>query len=346
MFSSKDLPKYAILIGLILVITSVSTNIKKVFETDDDYEMIKKYLLNDSPLYGYNRPKLWIHSKYELNSRQWKSFQSRNSNNLNQNYLHLTIKTIINHCGESFNVCLIDDESFSKLLPNWDVDVSKLPEPMKSNYRYLGMAQLIYIYGGLTVPNSFLCMKDLKYFYEMNCKNNKPFFSEEHNRHVNLMVESPPSLFIPGLTIFGAEKGDECMYQLVEYLKELNKHGHFSHELKVKGIINYKLKEWDNEDKINLVNGELVGIKSQSKKQIGIEELCEEAHLDLHPRCVGIALPADEILKRTKYNWLTNISTKDLLDSNIIIAKYFKASIQDTNNEYYKVNTEKSVVSI
>ena len=346
MFSSKDFPKYAILLGVILVITSVSTNIKKVFETDDDYEMIKKYLLNESPLYGYNRPKLWIHSNYEINSRQWKSFQSRNTTNLNQNYLHLTIKTIINHCGESFNVCLIDDDSFSKLLPNWDVDVANLPEPMKTNYRSLGMAQLIYIYGGLTVPNSFLCMKDLKYFYEMNCKKDKPFFCEEHNKHVNLMVESPPSLFIPGLTIFGAEKGDECMHELVEYLKELNKHGHFSHEQKVKGNINYKLKEWIHNDKANLVGGELVGVKSNSKKQIGIEDLCEEAHLDLHPRTVGIALPADEILKRTKYNWLTNISTKDLLESNIIIAKYFKASIQDTTNEYYKTPTERSVVSI
>ena len=46
-----------------------------------------------------------------------------------------------------------------KLLPNWDVELSTLPEPLKTNYRYLGMAQLIYVYGGLTVPNSFLCMK-------------------------------------------------------------------------------------------------------------------------------------------------------------------------------------------
>ena len=86
------------------------------FKTDyfdtDDYKLIEQYLLNDSPLYGYNRPKIWIHSKYELNARKWKDFQSRNSTDLNQPYIHATIKTIINHCGNDFNVCLIDDESF------------------------------------------------------------------------------------------------------------------------------------------------------------------------------------------------------------------------------------------
>ena len=31
---------------------------------ESDYDIIRKYLLNDSPLYGKSRPKLWIHSKY------------------------------------------------------------------------------------------------------------------------------------------------------------------------------------------------------------------------------------------------------------------------------------------
>ena len=44
----KNLPRYAILIGVILVITTVSKNIKSAFESNDDYELIKKYLLNDS----------------------------------------------------------------------------------------------------------------------------------------------------------------------------------------------------------------------------------------------------------------------------------------------------------
>ena len=78
----------------------------------------------------------------------------------------MTIKSIINHCGDDFNICLIDDESFTKLLPSWDINVSRMAEPMKSQYRELGMARLLEIYGGLVVPNSFLCIKNLKPFYD------------------------------------------------------------------------------------------------------------------------------------------------------------------------------------
>ena len=46
---------------VIMITTYVGNNIKQSFEnkdTVDDYEMVKKYLLNDAALYGNNRPKL------------------------------------------------------------------------------------------------------------------------------------------------------------------------------------------------------------------------------------------------------------------------------------------------
>ena len=127
MINSKYLPVYLVSLGVIAVAGSYSNFFKKHFDNDnEEYELIKEYLLNESPLYGNNRPKLWIHTKYELNARRWKDFSSRNSKDLNQDYLHLTIKTIINHNGEDFNICLIDDDSFSKLLPSWDIDLSNV----------------------------------------------------------------------------------------------------------------------------------------------------------------------------------------------------------------------------
>ena len=96
MFSLKNTKQYLFIGAIILVASLFANKLKQNFESNDEYELIRKYLLNDSPLYGYNRPKLWIHTKYEINSRKWKNFYSRNTTDLNQPYLHLTIKTIIN----------------------------------------------------------------------------------------------------------------------------------------------------------------------------------------------------------------------------------------------------------
>ena len=117
MFESKNAFYYVFAIGIVFVTSFLANKVKTNLNDDDEDAMIKKYLLNESPLYGFNRPKIWIHTKYEVNARKWKSFYSRNSTDLNQPYIHLTIKTIINHCGDDFNICLIDDETFSKLIP-------------------------------------------------------------------------------------------------------------------------------------------------------------------------------------------------------------------------------------
>jgi hypothetical protein len=71
MFSVSKTANYLIGVIVIMVISYVGTLYKQSFETmnNDEYELIRKYLLNDSPLYGFNKPKLWIHTKYEYNAR-------------------------------------------------------------------------------------------------------------------------------------------------------------------------------------------------------------------------------------------------------------------------------------
>jgi hypothetical protein len=144
MFSQKNIGFYVISAIAIFTASYLSNKYTQAFQSNDEYDLIRKYLLNDSPLYGFNRPKIWIHTKYEINSRKWKDFYSRNTTDLNQPYIHLTIKTIIDHCGDDFNICLIDDQTFSKLIPSWDIDLSTLAEPMRSHFRELGLLQLIY----------------------------------------------------------------------------------------------------------------------------------------------------------------------------------------------------------
>ena len=108
-----------------------------------DVNLIKKYLLNENNVLVEEKPILWIHSSTEVNSRNWKNFKSRNNNNLNQTYLVLCVETAIKHCSESFNVCLINDDSFEKLLPKWNINLNGLSDPIKSHVRTLGILKLM-----------------------------------------------------------------------------------------------------------------------------------------------------------------------------------------------------------
>ena len=125
MFSSKYTQYYLFAFGIIAIAGFMGMHSKQAFSSsNDEYALIQKYLLNESPLYGFNKPKLWIHSTYEVNSRHWKSFQSRNTTDLNQPYIYLTIQSIIQHCSDDFYICIIDNNSFNKLLPNLKFDVN------------------------------------------------------------------------------------------------------------------------------------------------------------------------------------------------------------------------------
>jgi hypothetical protein len=215
---------YILAIVILAVVGYFGDSLKKYLNGDpkDEYDMVKQYLLNDSPLYGYNRPKLWIHSKYEYNSRKWKSFYSRSSYDLNQPYIHLTIKSIINHCGDDFNVCLIDDATFSKLIPGWDADLSKMCEPMKSHMREIGMAQLLYYYGGMVVPNSFVCCKNLVDLYQdgLGDGGDQFFVSERPNKHEEF-IHTQRRRYMPDVYFMGANKRNKMVKEYVDFLKTL-----------------------------------------------------------------------------------------------------------------------------
>jgi hypothetical protein len=345
MFNSKNIGSYVITIGIVLVVSYFANSFKKPFESnEDEYDMIRKYLLNDSPLYGFNRPKLWIHTKYEINSRKWKDFYSRNTTDLNQPYIHLTIKTIINHCGNDFNICLIDDDSFSKLIPSWDVDLKTVADPMKTHFRELGLAQLIYFYGGMIVPNSFVCLKNLKGLYD-ECQS-KPYVSESINHTLNLAKQKHKMLFVPDLYFMGAIKNDPIILKFVEFLKQRNKNPHFSVETDFVGDSTQWLIENINSGKIHLIGGEQIGIKTQDRKTILLENLMEEEFLNLSTESYGLYIPADEILSRTKFQWFAVLPSEQILNSNMIVSKYLMSAIVNSTNEYYKKNEMRSVVAI
>jgi hypothetical protein len=327
----RSISFYVFVIGILFLCLFVGQKWKNIMYTDnskDEYAMIKDYLLNDSPLYGYNRPKIWIHSTYDINARKWKNFQSRNSTDLNQPYLYLTVQSIIRHCGNDFHVCLIDDESFLKLIPNWDIDLVSVAEPMRSQFRDIAMLQLLYNYGGFVVPNSFLCTKNLIDIYTENIGSSSGEWFVVESR-TNTKDNNP---FLPDITFTGSNKNNETILSFITVLKS-KWNGHFSQEMEFQGFKNHWLinQLQQHPTNIKLVNGEYFGIKKQSGKPILLDDLMEEAFLDVNmTKIYGIYIPKDELLKRPKYQWFAILPYEDVLNSNIILSKFFKSSIMDS----------------
>jgi hypothetical protein len=353
-FSTSQIPKYIMTLGIIILVSYFSSQIKNGFiasSTNEEEELIRRYLLNDSPLYGYNRPKLWIHSKYEVNSRTWKSFQSRNTTDLNQPYIHLTIKTIINQCGEDFNICLIDDESFSRLLPDWNIEISTMAEPMKSQFRELAMIELLYIYGGIIVPNSFVCSRNLLPLYKKGIERDLPFVCENVNRTMN--VQDAKRLFIPDINMIGAKKRDPIIKETIDYLKIRNQNPHFNNESDFVGYTAQWCLSKIALGKMMLIGGESIGVKTIDGKTILLEDIMEEKMLNLCPKKnFGVLIPREEILARPKYQWFAVLSSDELLKTNMFITRFLKSAIvssqdkQPKNSDKDSLGNSRTVISI
>lgn len=337
MFDKKYTKQYIIAIILVVFASYVGNAFKDKFtdNSEQEYDMIKQYLLSDSPLYGSNKPKLWIHSKYEINARKWLDFQSRNSNKLNQPYLYLSIQSIIDHCSQDFHVCLIDDETFSKLIPGWDVHVSTLADPVKTDLRELGLLKLLHIYGGIVVPDSFVCTRSLIDLYNDCVSNDKPFMIEDINKHTTMNSETRP-LFMANTHFMGAVKQHPIIELLITLMSNKTKNGQFTNEYHFTGEEKTVIKNIIQGGKINLIDGKLIGIKNTKNKPILLEDLLEEKFLDISKDYYGIYIPKDDILKRTKYQWFSVITTQELLNSNLAIVKYIKASMVDSSHIYKK----------
>ena len=92
--------------SLVLIGYNYINTFDKTDENKIQFETIKKYLVNSSSLAKSNKPILWIHNDYKLNDRNWQSFGSRNSNELNKPIIYSTVHSVIKKCDKSFNIYL------------------------------------------------------------------------------------------------------------------------------------------------------------------------------------------------------------------------------------------------
>ena len=321
MFENKVV-KLAIAYLIIMFIGFIYNKYKKTIDVQEQYndgELIQKYLLNDSSLTKNNKPILWIHIEFDKNARSWESFGSRTSDNLNQPYQYLTIRNIIETCGESFNVCLIDDDSFIKIIPEWRTKVEHLPRPLRSHMRELALATVLHIYGGFLIPSSFICFHDLRSLYDAHIGNANVMIGELRTTS-SLAAEKQYS---PSTKIMGCKKFDPVMKEFMDYLMQITDRDQ-THEMDFTGETTrwWLAKQAAVPTAVSIIPAEELGVKTTTNKPVMIEELLSDIDVPLSPTTAGLYIPEQEILKRSKYQWFARLSPKQVLESHTLIAKY------------------------
>ena len=297
-------------------------------ENRDNYEAIQKYLLDDVSLGKSKKPILWIHVPYEYNSRKWLSFGSRSSFDLNQPYLYLTVRSIIKHCDDSFTICIFDDNTFKRLIPGWNIDMNRLSDPILYNMRVLGMMKLLYIYGGLMCPISFLCMNNLSGLYTKGTRGNKMFICETVDRNSTSVGRN----FYPNISFCGAPKECETVAKLCNYIQMVSSNDHTA-ESKFLGQYDRWCMKKVEEGKINLIEGIEIGTKTIEDKQIILDDLMANNYLDLYKGTYGILIPSNELLNRLQYGWFIRSSQRQVLESETIIGNYLLLSVGPEENQ-------------
>jgi hypothetical protein len=308
---------------LFIIIVSLGILYQKYLEKnartapDDDYGEIKKYLLKDKTLDKSKKPILWIHVPTEYNSRNWLDFGSRSSFELNQPYLYLTVKTIIKNCDESLKIVLIDDGTFEKLLPNWSINISILSDPMKCYVRQLAIAKLIYTYGGMNVPISFLCFRDLISMYTKGISDDTMFVCENTDSNIT----STNRLFYPNAKFMGAKKENETVRQFIDFM-ERTISDDYTAQTKFLGDFDKWCNDKIRKGKMRLIQGTEVGTRTVDDEPVLVETLLGEDYIHFYGKMYGIWIPATSILKRTRYEWFARSSPQQIFDSHFILAKY------------------------
>mgnify|MGYP001317080850 CR=1 FL=1 len=287
-----------------------------------DVNLIKKYLLNENNVLVEEKPILWIHSSTEVNSRNWKNFKSRNNNNLNQTYLVLCIETAIKHCSESFNVCLINDDSFEKLLPKWNINLNGLSDPIKSHVRTLGILKLMYNYGGMLIPNSMIVLKDLNELRSELLTSNKLLAGEFLTRN-NI---SSKSQFFPSHKLLCCNKNNDVIFNLINKMQVLISKDNTA-DMDFTGELDREIYKECIRGNVQLIDGKALGVKTNDNEVILIDDLVGNSYLDINSDFHGLYIPSDELLKRTKLNWFVRLERSEILRSNTNIGKYLLLSL-------------------
>lgn len=245
-----------------------------------------------------NKRKIWIHLPSEKNHRNWR--QIRGSYDLNLDYIALCIKSIIDYCGQYYDVILLDDSNFSALL-KVDIDPKKLSGELLATYRQHCLLNILYQYGGIVLPCSFYMRKSI---YSVD-KPNTFYVCEIPNQGLH----ADHSLYSYSTRLMGSNAGNPIVAKCMTTLDIHTETKMFS-------------EPWLKKMDIPRLSCKAIGGCDIKGEPIYLEDLMGNRPLELDPSHVGIVIPHEELMRRPKYNWYAHLSAEQVLEADVFISKY------------------------
>lgn len=268
-----------------------------LYESHNHYLLVAQYYIGTTSMHK-RKPILWIHTQTDVNARHWESFGSRNTRKLNQPYLFITMKSIYDQCKDSFNICVINDDSFHHLLTDWDESLG----------RTIGLAKLLYVYGGLVVPQSFLCVQDLL-----------PFSKHDLFVAEGFTTSTARTKFAPNTAFMACKRNAPVMNTFILLLERIHKQQSNQHRFQD------TVGKWLRKHAF-VLDGVKIGIKRTDGDPVTVGDLLGTTHIPISSNVYGLLLPQQDLLDRTKYNWFARMSVDQILNSDMMVARYILAS--------------------
>lgn len=273
---------------------------------------IDVYFFSEIYLKKSKNRKLWIHLPFEKNSREWESFGSRTSHKLNLAYMTLCIKSIIDWCGQSYDIIIYDDTNIPVLLPETKVDLMKLSGSLLDKYRELCKLQILHMYGGVMVPPSIFLRKNIKEIDNPTMWYVCETYNDDNVSYSNLTHST------------------ELMGSNAENV-ELNKYIQvYANELKKDFVENYNFDmNYFKQNNIPYIDGKLIGTKTRYNDKITIEDLMSNKKIILDKQHIGLYIPHEQLMKRRLYNWYCKLSEEEVLKCQVFISYYMLSTMRN-----------------
>jgi len=224
----------------------------------------------------------------------------------------LTLRTIIEKFGEDFHICLINDNSFEKLLPYMPMNLAFSSDPLRDRLRNLGMAQLLYNFGGITMPISFIANKSIKQLYD-NLNEEEILVGELNNNSNDNIKYTPSNKFM------GCLPGSSKMLEYVKYLEKI-----YSTNFTDSIPFNNDTNKWFiiNSNNLVVIPPHLLGVKDNIGEEVTIDRLLGSTFIDLCQERIGVYVDKEELLKRNHYNWYVYLDINQVLNTDCQLSKY------------------------